>query len=68
MADEPDLSDAIATNAQGPQRASGDSGSFDQHSLPDQIAADRYLKSQQAVARKKRGLRFTRLVSPITWR
>jgi hypothetical protein len=67
MDDPTDLSSNIASNAQGPARASGDSGSFDAHSLPDQIAADKYLKSQAAVTKRRRGLRFSRLVSPPTW-
>ena len=46
MAD--DLEDTIWENAQGPAKASGDSGSMEQHSLPDQIAADRYLESKKA--------------------
>ena len=39
MAD--DLDDAIQENAQGPAKASGDSGSVEQHSLKDQIEAGR---------------------------
>ena len=64
---EPDLTPGIVTSAQGPRRAAGDSGSFEQHSIPDQIAADRYAKSQAGVATRKRGLRFSRLVSPPTY-
>ena len=50
MAD--DLGDTIRTNAQGPAKASGDSGSMEQHKLPEQIEADRYLNSKQAAQRK----------------
>ncbi len=65
---EPDLSDAIAQNAQNPKRASGDSGSVESQPLADQIAADRYLKSQDAVKNtKRRGLRFNRLIPPTTY-
>ncbi len=46
MADS--LDDTIRENAQGPAKASGDSGSMEQHKLPDQIAADRYLASKTA--------------------
>ncbi len=46
MAD--DLEQNIRDNAAGPKRASGDSGSMEQHSLPDQIEADRYLASRGA--------------------
>jgi hypothetical protein len=42
-----ELDEAIRTNAEGPKSASGDSGSMQQHSIPDQIAADRYLASQE---------------------
>lgn len=43
-----DLTHSISENAQAPKRAAGDAGSVEQHSLPDQIAADKYLKSQSA--------------------
>lgn len=58
------VEDAIRENAEGPKRAQGDSGSVEQHSLKDQIEADRYLTSKQAVQDPKRGLRFTKLVPP----
>ena len=45
-----DLTSNISDNAQGPVRARGDQGSMEQHSLPDQIAADKYLKANAAVA------------------
>jgi hypothetical protein len=50
-----DLETTIRDNAQGPAKASGDSGSMEQHPLPDQIAADRYLESKKAVRRKGLG-------------
>ena len=59
-----DLEDTIRENAQGPRRASGDSGSVDQHSISEQIEADRYLASKQAVRTRKLGLRTTKLVPP----
>lgn len=62
MAD--DLEQPIRDNAAGPAKASGDSGSMEQHPLPDQIAADRYLASKQAAKSKRLGLRFTKLVPP----
>lgn len=64
MAD--DLDQTIRDNAQGPAKASGDSGSMEQHKLPDQIAADRYLRSKDAAKSKSRGLRFSKLVPPGT--
>lgn len=62
MAD--DLKPAIRENAEGPAKASGDSGSMEQHKLPDQIAADRYLCTKEAAKSKTRGLRFNKLVPP----
>jgi len=62
MADE--LTDAIRTNAQGPQSASGDSGSMSQHRLDHQIEADKYLAGKDAVRKPSRGLRFTKLNAP----
>ena len=58
-----DLESTIQENAEGPKRAQGDAGSMEQHSLPDQIAADRYLNSKRA-ANKGAGVRFTKLTPP----
>ena len=46
-----DLEDTIRENAEGPAEAHGDSGGMKQHSLPDQIAADKYLAGKTAVGR-----------------
>jgi len=62
MAEE--LEQAIRDNAQGPAEAHGDSGGMKQHSLRDQIEADRYLSSKQAARSKTLGLRMTRIVPP----
>ncbi len=59
-----DLDDTIRQNAQGPARASGDAGSVEQHKLPEQIEADRYLASKKATKSKSRGLVFNKLVPP----
>jgi hypothetical protein len=64
MPDE--LQQAIAENAAGPKRAKGDSGEMEQHSLQDQIAADRYLASKEANQRKGLPFRTTKLVPPGT--
>ena len=58
-----DIDNTIRENATGPKRASGDSGSVEQHSLGDQIAADRYLNSKQAI-KKGLGVRMSKLVPP----
>jgi hypothetical protein len=55
---------AIRENAEGPAKAAGDSGSMEQHKLPDQIAADKYLAAKEAAKSKNRGLRFNKLVPP----
>jgi len=36
----------------------------EQHKLAEQIEADRYLASKEAMQSKKRGLRFNKLVPP----
>lgn len=64
MSDE--LDDAIQENAQGPAKATGDSGSVEQHPLPDQIAADRYLQSKKAAKTKGLGVKLNKLVPPGT--
>ena len=61
MADELDTS--IRENASGPRKASGDSGSIEQHPLREQIEADRYLNSKQAI-KNGLGIRKSKLVPP----
>ena len=58
------LDNQLRENAAGPRRASGDSGSIEQHPLADQIAADRYLASKQAARSKGLGIRLAKLVPP----
>ena len=62
MAD--DVDSKLRENAQGPKRARGDSGEFEQHALPDQVAVDRYLASKQAAKAKGLGVRVGQLVPP----
>lgn len=62
MAD--DLKDVIRENAEGPAKAAGDAGSMEQHKLPDQIAADKYLASKEAAKSKRRGLAFNKFIPP----
>lgn len=40
----------IATNATLPKKAEGDEGSVEQHSIPDQIAADKHNKQGDLLA------------------
>ena len=60
------LDNVIEQNAAGPRKASGDSGSVEQHSLTDQIAADKHLASKQAAAGRGLGIRRVKLSPPGT--
>jgi hypothetical protein len=64
MADE--LGNTIKENAQGPRRAKGDSGEMEQHSLADQIEADKYLAGKGAMVKKNFGLTQAKIVPPGT--
>ena len=55
------LDTAIQENATGPKSASGDAGSVQQHSLPDQIAADKHLQSKQAMKNKGLGIKLLKI-------
>lgn len=59
-----DLASDIETNAEGPAEARGDQGSMRQHSLPDQIEADRYLAGKAAVKAGKLGIRSKQMKPP----
>jgi len=58
------LDTQIRDNAAGPKKATGDSGSVEQHSLNDQIAADRYLATKKAARSRGLGIRMSKLVPP----
>ncbi|MCC7406907.1 MAG: hypothetical protein IT442_02470 [Phycisphaeraceae bacterium] len=59
MADESDTT--IAQNAASPRRAKTDGVEVEQHPLPDQIAADRYLQSKKAARTKGLGVPLKKL-------
>lgn len=59
-----ELEQAIAENAQGPKQAQVDGQVVTQHSILDQIAADRYLAAKKAARSKSKGLRISKLVPP----
>jgi hypothetical protein len=59
-----DLDQNIRDNASGPKRAKGDNTEMEQHSLPDQIAADKYLASKNATKRKGLGIALKKLSAP----
>ena len=58
-----DLDNTIRQNAAGPRRARGDSGEMEQHPLREQIEADRYLNSKQAV-NNGLGVKRSKLIPP----
>ena len=58
VAEELDI--AIEQNAAGPKQVSADGMTVQQHSLPDQIAADKYLAGKRA-ASKNPAKAFTRV-------
>jgi hypothetical protein len=60
----PDLEQAIRDNAAQPAKASVDGQTVEQHSLKEQIEADRYLASKQAARTPRNALRLTRLIPP----
>ena len=57
------LESNIRENAEGPAEASVDGQSVKQHSLRDQIEADRHLASKQAT-KKGLGVRLTKVTPP----
>ncbi len=59
-----ELDKAIEENATGPKRAKGDSGEVEQHSLKDQVEADRYLNSKKASRSNGLGVRKSKLIPP----
>ena len=64
MSDE--IADKIGTVAQGPASVRTDAGEVVAQSIPDMIAADKYLASRAAPAAGNRGLRFNKLIPPGT--
>ena len=61
-----DLDNEIATNAAGPRQATVDGVTVQQHSLPDQIAADKYLAAKRAMRNPAKALVRVKIVSPGT--
>jgi hypothetical protein len=56
-----DLENAIEENAAGPKKVSGDAGSVEQHSLKDQIEADKYLAAKKAAQTKGLGIKLAKI-------
>ena len=63
MADT-DIEIAIAANALGPKQATVDGVTVQQHSLADQIAADKHLASKRATADPRKAFCRVKIVPP----
>ncbi len=61
MPEESKISESILKNASGPKSAEVDGQRVEQHSLKDQIEADRYLASKKAVKSRNSGLKITKM-------
>jgi hypothetical protein len=59
-----ELEQKIKDNASGPKSAESDGQKVEQHSLADQIAADRYLNSKQAMKKRAPGFKITKMCPP----
>ncbi len=58
------IDDKIKDNALGPKSAESDGQKVEQHPIEDQIEADRYLNSKNAMKKKNLGIRFGKFISP----
>lgn len=68
MPEDTTIRDAIRENAAGPKAASDDSTSVEQHSIADQILADKYTRTVGAVdSNRNRGIRFSRITPGNNW-
>lgn len=62
---DPDPHDqALREQVSSPKKVQGDAGLVESHSLPDQIALDRYLASKRAVRARGKGIVISKLVPP----
>ncbi|MCC6360638.1 MAG: hypothetical protein IT450_18010 [Phycisphaerales bacterium] len=60
----PDLTEQIEETASNPASVATPDVTVTAQKVTDQIAADRYLRGEEAADTPKRGLRFTRMVPP----
>jgi len=61
MSEDITIDESIEANATTPKKVSGDSGSVEQHGLPDQIAAEKFLQSKKATRTKGLGIRLQKI-------
>ena len=55
------IEESIRRNAAGPKSAEVDGQKVEQHSLPEQIAADEYLEKKKVMRSRGTGLKITRM-------
>jgi hypothetical protein len=60
------LDNSIRDNASGPAKATSDGTSVEQHTLADQIAADKYLGSKAAGRNPAKALTRVKVIPPGT--
>ena len=63
MSDDIIIEKSIETNATGPKKVSGDAGSVEQHSIADQIAAEKFLQSKKASRSAGLGIRLHKIAA-----
>ena len=61
---ESEIEKSIKENAVGPKSAESDGQKVEQHSIAEQIEADRYLNSKQAMKKRNLGLKVIRIIPP----
>jgi len=61
MSTDGDLSDVIQENATGPKKVTGDAGSVEQHSIDEQIKADKHLAAKRAAQSRGLGIKLTKI-------
>lgn len=55
------IENALTENSIGPKKVSGDAGAVEQHSLKDQIEAEKFIQSKKAAGHKGLGIKFVKL-------
>ena len=61
MSEHEKITETIVKNVSGPKSAEVDGQRVEQHTLTEQIAADKYLASKDAVKRRGSGLKFSKM-------
>lgn len=61
MSEHEKIKESIVKNATGPKSAEVDGQRVEQHSLKEQIEADKYLASKDAMKHRGSGLKFSKM-------